>query len=120
MIGIIALLALAAAGYGAHYFLVGRFFVSTDDAYVRANNTMLGARVAGPHRRDPAGRQCAGAHAGDVIFRIDDGDYRIAVDAARTKIATQQATIARIGRQVAAQESAVEQAQANSPPPRPA
>ena len=50
--------------------------------------------------------------AGDVIFRIDDGDYRIAVDAARSKIATQQATIDRIGRQVTALESAVEQAKA--------
>src|ERR1700738_5371948 len=50
--------------------------------------------------------------AGEVIFKIDDGDYRIAVDAARTKIATQQATIDRIGRQVTAQESAVEQAKA--------
>ena len=49
---------------------------------------------------------------GDVIFRIDDGDYRIAVDAARTKIATQQATIDRIGRQVTALESAAEQAKA--------
>jgi membrane fusion protein (multidrug efflux system) len=50
--------------------------------------------------------------SGDVIFRIDDGDYRIAVDAARTKIATQQATIDRIGRQATALESAVEQAKA--------
>nr|HEV8011668.1 HlyD family secretion protein [Bradyrhizobium sp.] len=47
LIGIGALLALAVAAYGVHYFLVGRFFVSTDDAYVRANNTMLGARVSG-------------------------------------------------------------------------
>jgi membrane fusion protein (multidrug efflux system) len=47
-----------------------------------------------------------------VIFRIDDGDYRIAVDAARTRIATQQATIERIGHQVTALESAAEQAQA--------
>src|SRR3954468_8047390 len=45
LIGIVALLALAAASYGAYYTLVGRFYVSTDDAYVRANNTMLGARV---------------------------------------------------------------------------
>jgi membrane fusion protein (multidrug efflux system) len=52
-------------------------------------------------------------HSGEVIYRIDDGDYRIAVDAARTRIATQQATIDRIGRQVTAQQSAVEQAQAN-------
>src|ERR1019366_3329028 len=49
---------------------------------------------------------------GEVIFRIDDGDYRIAVDAARTRIATQQATIDRIGRQVTALESAVEHARA--------
>jgi membrane fusion protein, multidrug efflux system len=47
-----------------------------------------------------------------VIFKIDDGDYRIAVDAARTRIATQQATIDRIGRQVTALESAVAQAKA--------
>src|SRR5205823_5646364 len=47
LMGIGLLLALAAAGYGANYWLVGRFFVSTDDAYVRANNTMMGARVTG-------------------------------------------------------------------------
>jgi membrane fusion protein (multidrug efflux system) len=111
-IGFLALLALAGAGYAVYYTLVGRFYVSTDDAYVRANNTMLGARVAG-HIAAILPRDNALVHGGDVIFRIDDGDYRIAVDAARTKIATQQATIDRIGRQIAAQEAAVEQAQAN-------
>jgi membrane fusion protein, multidrug efflux system len=109
--GIVALVALAAASYGAYYMLVGRFYVSTDDAYVRANNTMLGARVSGHIAAILPGDNTV-VRTGDVIFRIDDGDYRIAVDAARTRIATQQATIDRIGRQVAAQESAVEQAQA--------
>src|SRR5262245_3239235 len=47
LMGVFALLVLAAASYGVHYVLVGRFFISTDDAYVRANNTMLGARVSG-------------------------------------------------------------------------
>jgi membrane fusion protein, multidrug efflux system len=111
MMGIGVLLALAAAGYGVHYFLVGRFLVSTDDAYVRANSTMLGARVSG-HIAAILPADNAVVRTGDVIFRIDDGDYRIAVDAARTRIATQQATIDRIGRQVTALESAVEQAQA--------
>jgi membrane fusion protein (multidrug efflux system) len=109
--GVGLLLALAAASYGVHYFLVGRFMVSTDDAYVRANNTMLGARVSG-HIAAILPEDNVVVHAGDVIFRIDDGDYRIAVDAARTKIATQQATIDRIGRQVTAQESAAEQSNA--------
>jgi membrane fusion protein (multidrug efflux system) len=111
LIGIGALLALAVAAYGVHYFLVGRFFVSTDDAYVRANNTTLGARVAGHVAAILPGDNVV-VRTGDVIFRIDDGDYRIAVDAVRTKIATQQATIDRIGRQVTAFQSAVEQAHA--------
>jgi membrane fusion protein (multidrug efflux system) len=112
LMGFVALLALAAAGYASYYLMVGRFYVSTDDAYVRANNTMLGARVAGHIAAILPGDNTQ-VRKGDVIFRIDDGDYRIAVDAARTKIATQEATIARIGRQVSAAVSAVEQAQAN-------
>jgi membrane fusion protein, multidrug efflux system len=111
LMGVGILLALAAASYGVHYFLVGRFFVSTDDAYVRANNTTLGSRVSGHIAAIIPGDNTV-VHAGDIIFRIDDGDYRIAVDAARDKIATQQATIDRIGRQVTALESAVEQAKA--------
>jgi membrane fusion protein, multidrug efflux system len=106
-----ALLAVAAAAYGVNYALVGRFYVSTDDAYVRANNTTLGARVSG-HVAAILPGDNALVRAGDVILRVDDGDYRIAVDAARTKIATQQATIDRIGRQATALESAVEQAKA--------
>ncbi len=111
LMGILALLALAAISYGVYYTLVGRFYVATDDAYVRANNTMLGARVSGHITAILPGDNTL-VRAGDVVFRIDDGDYRIAVDAARTRIATQQATIDRIGRQVTAQESAAEQANA--------
>jgi membrane fusion protein (multidrug efflux system) len=109
--GVVALLALAAISYGVHWVLVGRFHVSTDDAYVRANNTMLGARVSG-HLSAILANDNTLVHAGDAVFKIDDGDYRIAVDAARTKIETQQATIDRIGRQVIAQESAAEQSKA--------
>jgi membrane fusion protein, multidrug efflux system len=111
LIGLVALLALAAAGYAIYFVLIGRFYVSTDDAYVRANNSTLGARVSG-HVAAIVPGDNAVVRAGDVIFRIDDGDYRIAVDAARSKIATQQATIDRIGRQVAAMESAVAQTRA--------
>jgi membrane fusion protein (multidrug efflux system) len=111
MMGVVGLLALAAASYGVYYVLIGRFYVSTDDAYVRANNTTLGARVAGHVAAIMPGDNVV-VRKGDVIFRIDDGDYRIAVDAARTRIATQQATIDRTGRQVTALESAVAQAKA--------
>jgi membrane fusion protein, multidrug efflux system len=111
LIGVFGLLALAAIGYGVYFFMIGRFYISTDDAYVRANNTTLGARVAG-HVAAILPRDNSVVRAGDVIFKIDDGDYRIAVDAAQSRIATQQATIDRIGRQVTALESATEQAKA--------
>jgi membrane fusion protein (multidrug efflux system) len=111
LMGALALLALAVASYAVYFVLVGRFYVSTDDAYVRANNTTLGARVSGHIAAILPGDNVV-VRAGDVIFRIDDGDYRIAVDAARSRIATQQATIDRIGRQVAAMESAAEQSKA--------
>ena len=89
LMGVGLLLALAAASYGVHYLLVGRFYVSTDDAYVRANSTMLGARVSG-HIAAILPADNTVVRTGTVIFRIDDGDYRIAVDAVRTRIATQQ------------------------------
>ena len=111
LIGVGLLLALAVASYGVHYVLVGRFHVATDDAYVRANSTTLGARVSG-HVAAIFPADNALVRTGEVIFKIDDGDYRIAVDAARTRIGTEQATIDRIGRQVTAQESAVAQARA--------
>ncbi len=97
-----ALLAVAGVYYGVNYYLVGRFIVSTDDAYVRASNTTLGARGIGPRRADPAGRQRRSVKR----RRGDLQDRRRRLSASRSmpparKIATQQATIDRIGRQVA-------------------
>jgi membrane fusion protein (multidrug efflux system) len=51
-------------------------------------------------------------HAGDAIARVDDGDYRLALEAAEDKVATQQATVNRIGQQIPAQQAQVEQARA--------
>src|ERR1700736_1718680 len=79
LIGIVALLALAAASYAVHYILVGRFLVATDDAYVRAHNTALGAPVSG-HVAAILPRDNAVVRAGELIFRIRDGGYRIAGD----------------------------------------
>jgi len=50
---------------------------------------MLGARVTG-HIAAIFPGDNALVHAGDVIMKIDDGDYRIAVDGARPRIATQE------------------------------
>ncbi len=108
--GAIAAVAAVAAGwFGYNWWTVGRFTVSTDDAYVQAYNTTLAAKVSGYLASVPVTDNTA-VRTGDVIATIDDGDYKLAVDSARDKVATQEATIARIGHQIAAQQAAVEQA----------
>jgi membrane fusion protein (multidrug efflux system) len=100
-----AIAALLGAGwFGYDYFTVGRFMVGTDDAYVRAYNTTLGAKVSG-YVSEFLVEDNTKVFAGDVIARIDDGDYKLAVDSARDKIA-------RFDRQVDAQRANVEQARA--------
>jgi membrane fusion protein (multidrug efflux system) len=109
--GAAAIAIIAGGAVGTHWWLSGRFVISTDDAYVRAHNTTLASKIAGYVASIPV-EDNATLHAGDVIATIDDGDYQLALDSARDKVATQEATVERIGRQVIAQEANVEQAKA--------
>ena len=111
LIGAAVAVLIGAGSYGYDYLTAGRFIVSTDDAYVRADATTLAAKVAGYVASIEVADNSL-VHAGDVIARIDDGDYRLAVYAARDKVDTQQATVARIGEQIPAQQAAVAQARA--------
>jgi membrane fusion protein (multidrug efflux system) len=109
VLGAVVTLAVGVAGwFGYDWLTIGRFTVSTDDAYVQAYNTTLAAKVAGYLASVPVTDNTY-VHTGDVIATLDDGDYRLAVDSARGKVATQEATIARMAHQIAAQEAAVEQ-----------
>jgi membrane fusion protein, multidrug efflux system len=111
LVGAAAAVLLAASWFGYDYMTTGRFLVSTDDAYVRAYNTTLGAKVSG-YVSEFLVEDNTKVRAGEVIARIDDGDYRLAADSARDKAATQEATIERFDRQIDAQRAAVEQAKA--------
>jgi membrane fusion protein (multidrug efflux system) len=108
----LALCAIGAGGwYGHDWYVNGRFIVSTDDAYVKADTTILAAKISG-YVTEVTARDNAAVRAGDILARLDDGDYRIAVDSAAARIATQDATIERIGAQVAAQAAAIAQSKA--------
>ncbi len=112
VLGLVATLLLSGVSYyGYRYLTVGRFTVSTDDAYVRADNTTLAAKVSGYVASIAVGDN-AYVKAGDIIATLDDGDYRLAVASARDKLASQKRPVARIGRQIDAQKAAIEQADA--------
>jgi membrane fusion protein (multidrug efflux system) len=110
--GLIGLVALGLAGWkGWSWVTVGRFLVSTDDAYVKADVTNVAAETSG--RVLAVGVADNGRVArGDVLVEIDPGTWQLAVDAATDRIATQDATIARIGAQVEAQRASIAQAEA--------
>jgi len=107
----IAIALMAGAGFGLDWLISGRYMISTDDAYVRAHNTTLASKISGYVASIPI-EDNTQVHAGDVIASIDDGDYRLAADAAREKVATQQATVDRIGEQIVAQKANVDQTKA--------
>lgn len=101
----LALVALAGAaiwfgaGKAADWWGHGRFLVETDDAYVASDITTLSAKVAGYVAQVEAGTNQVVA-AGDVVARLDDGDFRLAVQAAEDRIATSDAAAERIARQI--------------------
>lgn len=107
--GVLAL--LAGGWFGTQYVLVGRHLVSTDDAYVKADTAVIAAKVSG-YIRDVSVLDNQRVEKGDVLLRIDDGDYRLAEEAASEKVGTQEATIRRISEQDKAQVSAIKQAEA--------
>jgi membrane fusion protein, multidrug efflux system len=108
-----ALVALLGTGgwYGYDWYMVGRYIVSTDDAYVRADMSALSAKVAGYVADIPVPENTL-VKAGTTVLRLDKGDFVLAVASAKDKIAVQQATIARIGEEAKAQEAAIRSADA--------
>lgn len=107
-----AALALAYAGMAlSHYISVGRFVYSTDNAYVRTDLAIVSPKISGYVEQVPV-IDNQHVRAGQLLARIDSGDYQLAVDMARHKVQTQEATILRIKAQAEAQSAAVAQAEA--------
>ncbi|SHK82170.1 membrane fusion protein, multidrug efflux system [Bradyrhizobium lablabi] len=112
-----ALLVLA-VGAGYAYWNYASDFESTDDAFIAARQIAIAPKVTGYVTQVPVTDNQHVA-AGAVIARIDDRDYRIALEQASAQVAAAQATIQNIDAQVAVQqaqikssEAQVEQAQA--------
>ncbi len=113
-----AMLLAAAVGGGYLYLDYAGHFQSTDDAFIAARQSALAPKVSGYITAVPV-TDNEHVAAGDVIARIDDRDYRIALDQAEAQVAAAQASIENIDAQlqvqqaqISANEAQVEQAQA--------
>jgi membrane fusion protein (multidrug efflux system) len=77
----VALLA-GASVYGRDWWTVGRFVVSTDDAYVKADTTSIAPKVSGYLSAVLVGDNQR-VKAGEALARIDDRDFAVALDQAK-------------------------------------
>jgi membrane fusion protein, multidrug efflux system len=106
----VALLA-ASVFYGWQYWTVGRFQTSTDDAYVAADNTTVAPRVSG-YLVDVLVGDNQRVAAGQVLARIDQRDFAIALDQAKADVAAANAVVARKKAELDIQGSTIEAAKA--------
>jgi membrane fusion protein (multidrug efflux system) len=107
-----SLLAIGGAGYfGWEYWTVGRFLVSTDDAYVKADNTTIAPKVSGYIGEVLVGDN-EQVKAGQVLAKIDDRDFRVALDQANADLEAARAAVATKEAAFTAQRSVIDAAQA--------
>ncbi|WGR92733.1 HlyD family secretion protein [Bradyrhizobium sp. ISRA443] len=109
--GVAATVLAGAAWYGWNYWTVGRFLVSTDDAYVKADNTTIAPKVSGYLSNVLVGDN-EHVHAGQVLARIDDRDFKVALDQAKADVAAAEAAVTSKRAQLDVQQSVIEAARA--------
>ncbi|HEX3881238.1 MAG TPA: HlyD family secretion protein [Stellaceae bacterium] len=107
-----ALLTVAAAGYAWHWWTAGRFFETTDDAYIGGDVTALSPHVPGFVSRI-AVHDNEHVTAGQLLVQLDDRDYRARLAHAEAVVRRQQATLDNLHAQIRLQQSMVTQADAN-------
>jgi len=112
LLALLVIVGGGAAYKGYDWYTRTRFLVSTDDAYVKADTAVIAAKVSG-YISFVSVIDNQPVKAGDLLVKIDDGDYKLAVDAAQRKVQTQDSTIERIAAQVRAQGPVIDQARAD-------
>ena len=100
-----------AAWYGFDYWTVGRYLVSTDDAYVKADNTTVAPKVSGYLHEVLVGDNEL-VRAGQVLARIDQRDFNVALDQARADVAAAHAVIVSKQAQLGVQQAVIDAARA--------
>ena len=104
-------LALATAGGGWYWWTELRFLESTDNAYVHADLSTVGPKVAGYVATVEVAENQPVRH-GDVLVRLDDRDLRARVDQAAATLRAKAAAVATAESQLKLQDARVREAEA--------
>jgi membrane fusion protein (multidrug efflux system) len=111
---LVALIVIAGMGLAKlthDWWVVGRFSQSTDDAYVGGDVTVIAPKVSG-FVAQLAVADNQWVHAGDLLIKLDDRDYRAALEKAQAAVTIQQATLGNLDATGHLQEAVIAQARA--------
>jgi membrane fusion protein, multidrug efflux system len=97
-------------GYG--YLTTGRYLESTDDAYVKADSTIVSPKVSGYLAEVLVGDNQP-VKAGQLLARIDDRDFRTALNQANADVTGAEAAVRNLDAQIALQQPLIEQGTAD-------
>ena len=104
----LALGVAGAADFGHYYLTTGRYLQSTDDAYVKADSTIVSPKVSG-YLSEVLVADNESVKAGQLLARIDDRDFKTALDQARADVNASGAAISNLDAQIALQQPLIEQ-----------
>jgi membrane fusion protein (multidrug efflux system) len=109
LLGLAAL--VGALAWVGHWWVVGRFIESTDDAYLQADSVTIAPKVSG-YVTEVYVADNQAVKPGDPLVKLDARQYQVALDQARATIDARTADIAHAQAQIEQQRANVAQAQA--------
>jgi membrane fusion protein, multidrug efflux system len=111
LVTVVGCLVLVAAIGGLVYWLEVRDYETTDDAFVAARSFSIAPKVGG-YVVDVPVTDNQHVKAGDVLARIDQRDYKNALDQAQAQVAVAKANIDNVQAQIDSQHQQIDQARA--------
>ena len=109
LLGLACVAALAGSAYGYHWWTIGRFLESTDDAYVGGNVTPISPHISA-FIAEILVTDNQRVNAGQVLVRLDDRDVQAAADHAEANLKQHTAMLASLRAKYALQQPAIRQA----------
>lgn len=98
--------------YGHDYWVNGRYLETTDDAYVKADSTIVAPKVSGYIAKVLVSDN-EKVTAGHLLAKIDDRDFKAALDQARADVAAAEASVRNLDAQLELQQPIIEQSTAD-------
>lgn len=112
LVAAVLAVAIGTAAVSYRWVKVGRFIESTDDAYIGGNVTLMAPKVSG-FISEIAVEDNQRVHAGDLLVKLDDSDYRSLLAKSEAGVSFQQAALKNLAATRNLQQAIIAQTEAS-------